>query len=326
MLPTCRLKAHVTIGDSQQKYTNSNTRNEIDVHKKPTKLTSAHSRRSLMLIPTTAAIAYFSINSPSHASKLPAAADRAWESIGGGPSDITFPESFLGTWNVQSILTTIQLPLGPEMVPDISLVKRAETQDKDRVINYQVSFVRNSRDQVVYDRRFNTASLLHTYIGQDASDLAQCITWDINDPNILDVSLPDNGVHIMTRVTRRSERSSPDDARMECSEFFQEILEYNRESAGNMNTRNDDGGGVINSSRKNTMVVPKVKASQAFTKYHWRSADQAGLGGPEIVATQVVSEYLPMPTMDGNRFDSMTPVTMYTYKMAFTRAADSSVV
>ena len=32
------------------------------------------------------------------ASKLPAFADGIWESMGGGPSDLYFPEEFIGTW------------------------------------------------------------------------------------------------------------------------------------------------------------------------------------------------------------------------------------
>lgn len=52
------------------------------------------------------------------ASKLPPAFDRAWEKIGGGPADLYFPEEFLGIWNVESTLTSIKLPLGPDYVPD----------------------------------------------------------------------------------------------------------------------------------------------------------------------------------------------------------------
>lgn len=35
---------------------------------------------------------------PAAASKLGAAADSAWEAMGGGPADLTFPESWLGVW------------------------------------------------------------------------------------------------------------------------------------------------------------------------------------------------------------------------------------
>ena len=52
------------------------------------------------------------------ASKLPLAVDRAWERIGGGPADLYFPEEFLGVWNVESTLTSIKIPLGPDFVPD----------------------------------------------------------------------------------------------------------------------------------------------------------------------------------------------------------------
>jgi hypothetical protein len=52
------------------------------------------------------------------ASKLPPAFDRAWEKIGGGPADLYFPEEFLGVWNLESMLTSVRLPLGPDFVPD----------------------------------------------------------------------------------------------------------------------------------------------------------------------------------------------------------------
>ena len=55
------------------------------------------------------------------ASKLPPAVDRAWEKIGGGPADLYFPEEFLGVWNVESTLTSIKLPLGPDYVPDLKV-------------------------------------------------------------------------------------------------------------------------------------------------------------------------------------------------------------
>jgi hypothetical protein len=70
-----------------------------------------------------------------------------------------------------------------------------------------------------------------------------------------------------------------------------------------------------------------VKASQCFTKYLWRDEAAAAVtsGGPAIVATQVVSDYLTpydgeMEFMKaGNK-----PVVVYTYKMAFTRHHDST--
>ncbi len=54
----------------------------------------------------------------AQASKLPAAFDRAWEQLGGGPADLVFPEPWLGVWQVQSTLTNVQLPLGADFVPD----------------------------------------------------------------------------------------------------------------------------------------------------------------------------------------------------------------
>lgn len=41
--------------------------------------------------------------------------------MGGGPSDLVFPEQFLGRWEVESVLTNVELPLGPEFVPDMAV-------------------------------------------------------------------------------------------------------------------------------------------------------------------------------------------------------------
>lgn len=55
------------------------------------------------------------------ASGLPPAVDKAWESIGGGPADLIFPEFFLGRWGIVSTLIKVDVPLGPDFVPDIAV-------------------------------------------------------------------------------------------------------------------------------------------------------------------------------------------------------------
>ena len=68
------------------------------------------------------------------ASKLPPALDRAWEAVGGGPSDLYFPDEFLGVWSVESTLASVQLPLGPDFVPDT----KVQIQEFHRLIDYFV--------------------------------------------------------------------------------------------------------------------------------------------------------------------------------------------
>jgi hypothetical protein len=57
------------------------------------------------------------------------------------------------------------------------------------------------------------------------------------------------------------------------------------------------------------------------SRYHWRSADAAAAadGGPAVVATQVVSDYVsgedPLLMMRAKG----RPVTVYTYRMSFSR-------
>ena len=43
---------------------------------------------------------------------------------------------------------------------------------------------------MVPDRRFNTASLMQTYLGAGLEDTQQRIEWQLNDPNLLQMALP----------------------------------------------------------------------------------------------------------------------------------------
>jgi hypothetical protein len=265
-----------------------------------TSLDAQTSRRQAILFSAALAAAFsFDSNTaqPAFASKLPEAADKAWEAIGGGAADLTYPDSFLGVWDIESVLVSIDLPLGAEFVPEMQVVQRAQEQDKDRVVRYQVSFIRNPRGQVVTDRRFNTASLMHTYLGLEQAAVENRITWNVADPNRLDMTLP-GGLNVTTRVTRRLEEWEQGSDRLNTSEFFQQLIE------------------------SDSIRTPKVKASQAYTKYKWRPAEIAG-DGPEIVATQVVSDYASPAFGDDPKLligAREKPVTVYTYKMAFRRS------
>jgi len=258
-------------------------------------------RQAMLLLHGLPVLAF--IQQPAEATQLPDAADKAWEALGGGPADLIFPPSFLAVWNVESVLVSVELPFGPDYVGDLQAVRRAEAQDKGRRFSYQASFVLNHRDQVVIDRRFNTASLMHTYLGLEADDLARRIQWRSTDPNYLDMTLP-NGMHIETRVTKRSEDWTVGEDRLETSEFFQQVLEFPR-------------------GENRELVRPKVKASQVYTKYHWRSTTES-LGGPEIVATQVLCEFANSFSGDTGMLMMAAargkPVTVYTYRMSFSRA------
>ena len=41
---------------------------------------------------------------------MPQAFDNAWSSIGGGPADLSFPDTFLGVWLTESTLTKVETP------------------------------------------------------------------------------------------------------------------------------------------------------------------------------------------------------------------------
>jgi len=234
---------------------------------------------------------------PAAASKLPAFADNAWEALGGGPADLYFPDSFLGVWQVSSVLVRVETPLGEDLVPDMRLVNRAKGEDLDKALTYQICFIRNREGRVVYDRSFNTASMLVAYYpDMTVQQLQQqYITWQRDDPNVLQLSMP-GGLSARTRVTRRSQEQAASD-RLETSEYLQQVFET--PSASNA----------------------RIKASQCFTKYKWRSEEEAARdGGPAIVATQVVSDFLTAYDDEMKYMQAMNrPVVMYTYRMQFRR-------
>ncbi|GLC41532.1 hypothetical protein PLESTB_001000800 [Pleodorina starrii] len=235
---------------------------------------------------------------PASASKLPFL-DAGWEALGGGPADLVFPEEFLGVWDVTSVLSRVETPLGEDAVPNLAAVRRAQREDLDHKTSYQVAFVRNGAGKVVYDRRFNTASMLSMYYDNTMS-FTERIRWNIDDPNVLSLAMP--GMSVRTRVTRRSE-DLPQPDRIETSEYVESVYD------------SGDGG------------APRIKASQCFTKYKWRSAEAAARdAGPAIVATQVVSDYLT--PYDGEQQYLMAmnkPYAQYTYRMSFRRPANANV-
>ena len=198
-----------------------------------------------------------------------------------------------------STLTDIALPFGADFTVDPRVVDRAKREDLNHAITYEIRFFRNSRGQVILDRRYNTAALMAMYYGKDAPFI-RGITWNKDDPNDLSLALPSGGT-VSTRVTRRSEEQ-PADQRIETSEYLRQTFQTSMEN-----------------------VSSKVKASQCFTKYKWRSA-VAAAGRPEIVATQVVSDYLTAFDDESKFMRSMgKAVTIYTYQMSFQRLQTPSL-
>lgn len=70
--------------------------------------------------------------------------------------------------------------------------------------------------------------------------------------------------------------------------------------------------------------APRIKASQCYTKFKFRDESAAAAaGGPAIVATQVVNDFLtPFDDSASYMAAANKPITTYTYKMAFSRHHD----
>ena len=71
----------------------------------------------------------------------------------------------------------------------LQVVERARTEDLKRKIRYEVSYIRNKKQKVIIDRRFNLASLMNVYMGKNVVQ-QQGISWNPDDPNRMSVNLP----------------------------------------------------------------------------------------------------------------------------------------
>jgi hypothetical protein len=209
----------------------------------------------------------------------------AWSKLGGGPSDLVFPEEFLGTWVVFSKLTKVDTPLGEDMVQDMDVVRRA-MGDIGKEQRYPLRFVRNSLGKVVFDRSYNTVKLAEELAGKG---VMKNVKWNVDDPNTLEAFLGDGTARkVFVRVTKRSE-DTPAPDRIETSEVLEQVF--------------DD-----------TLKEPKVKSSRCYTKWKFRPIEQAG-EGPAIVASQTVYDYLTGMDLEDFIESQGKAVTEYAYRM-----------
>lgn len=70
----------------------------------------------------------------------------------------------------------------------LQVVERAQKEDLQHPQKYLVAFMRNSRDQIVIDRRFNTAQLMGMYLDRPVPE--DDITWNPDNPNQLRMNIP----------------------------------------------------------------------------------------------------------------------------------------
>jgi len=219
----------------------------------------------------------------------------AWESFGGGgPSDLTFPETFIGEWVVNATLQSVQLPEGAEVVSNLESIERAK-KDIGKPTSYPLRFIKNSRNDVILDRAYNTEKLAEYTMNVKNGSVFTDIDWNYDDPNIMKCSLA-NGKSIFFKVTARSETTIDDDVsakRFETSEVAEVVF-------------NDAVG-----------ADPTVKRTRTYTKWLYRSEKDAQPGQPLIVCTQTVLDYLT-PFAGDDAFIKVAgrPVTQYNYKLA----------
>lgn len=229
---------------------------------------------------------------PSSSEAIPEVADKVWTAMGGGQADLFYPDGFNGSWQVVSTLVNVEVPMGEEMLSNPKLAQRARA-DLNKPLVYEQRFVQGPTGRVIADRSYNVRQLTKASTG--GADLISDIDWDANNPNNMRIYLT-NGPRIVTRVTRRFEDEHPEEKRLETSEVVEQVFD------------SDDPLGA-----------PRVKGSRCITKYKWRSEAQAN-GGPVIVATQVVSDFVTAFEGAERVLEAQgRPSLVYTYKLSFQR-------
>ncbi len=243
----------------------------------------------------------------------------AWSTISGAPSDLTFPEDFLGTWLCYSTLTRVDTPQGEELVQDLAVVNRAR-RDVGSQIVYPMRFVRNDQGRVVMDRAYNVVKMAEATAKQ--YNVIEAVEWDVNDPNVLRGSIGGDGRSVFFRVNQRSEEYPAPD-RIETSEVAQIVFDGGDNGGyASPPAPTEDGLPDAISAGAATGAgaarQPKIKSSRTFTKWKFRSVEEAK-DGPAIVAGQTVYDYLT--SFDPGFIESRgQPVTQYTYKLALFKA------
>lgn len=337
-LGSCRRRAASAVRRARSEVDDDGVSSSSNSSSSPT--TTSTRRQTLLLAAaaTTPLALSLPIFTPSALASSVPALDGVWFSLTGAPPDLFFPAaSFLGEFDAVSTLVSAEAPLGEAVLPPASLagLRRAREEDLEKPLRYRTRFVpapagnpATPPDACVFDRAFNTLSLLRAT--SPGSARGARVEWDVADPNLLTLkfdavseeeaeetgeekgegggagrsraaaaaALRRRGA-VRVRVTKRSERAVAAD-RLDTSEFVQTIFLNDGES--------ENGGGV-----------PRVKASQVFSKWRWRAEGESE--GPTVVATQVVSEFLSVEAGGERAYleSAGRPVAVYTYRLALTR-------
>jgi hypothetical protein len=164
----------------------------------------------------------------------------AWSAISGAPSDLTFPDEFLGTWLCYSTLTQVATPQGEALVQDMAVVRRAQKDVGEQIV-YPMRFIRNNQNKVVMDRAWNVARMAEATA--KAYNVIESVEWDVDDPNVLTASLGNDGRSVFFRVNQRSEEYPAPD-RIETSEVAQIV--FDGQNGGYAQTSvSESGSGVV---------------------------------------------------------------------------------
>ena len=256
-----------------------------------------HRRRLLFAFASAAS----TVAANAHATSNTAVSD-AWSAVTGSMSDLTFPKTFLGNWLVESRTASASAPLGREFVRDIGAFERIsrETTLTEPLV-YPLRFMENARGDVVFDRAFNVRALAEASRGSGGRrSVDGDIEWSVDDPNVLKLTSGD-GARVFYKVTARSMDRDDEKRTITTSELAQVVVD--RAGAG---------------------AAPSVKSTRVVTKFKWRTPEQAN-GGPQIVASQTVYEYLVAGAASDDDFIAARgrPVEVDVYRLAMVPWTDA---
>jgi len=229
-----------------------------------------------------------------------AIADLASGIPGYGPSDVFYPEWFLGDWEATSELSEVETPQGDELAGDAVLRARKTVGMVERYNQRYIEY----RGRIIADRGYNVRALVRG----SGPRLVESVEWDPTNPNVLSMVLKRDGASVRTdlRVTRRTV-AAPEgrDDLFNVSEFYQEVVGGGDLSALAL------GAGVGSQA-----AAPKVTPVRCITKYR-------RVAGPQIQALQRLEVFPALLGPDARDFgdvlrgsgaDRDKPVAVYRYR------------
>eukprot|EP00568_Trieres_chinensis_P007800 CAMPEP_0183303090 /NCGR_PEP_ID=MMETSP0160_2-20130417/8656_1 /TAXON_ID=2839 ORGANISM="Odontella Sinensis, Strain Grunow 1884" /NCGR_SAMPLE_ID=MMETSP0160_2 /ASSEMBLY_ACC=CAM_ASM_000250 /LENGTH=400 /DNA_ID=CAMNT_0025465949 /DNA_START=73 /DNA_END=1275 /DNA_ORIENTATION=- len=137
--------------------------------------------------------------------------------------DVTYPDWFMGVWDVRSVCTEVQAPCGPQLFGGNATLSAARAEvGPSGALGYRSRFVRGGGGTVIADRDFNVREIAKASMGINAvvdvslatPDRFTCLLSPAGSGGLLSVDL----------ITLARRQESVDGSNFHCSEVVRQIV------------------------------------------------------------------------------------------------------